>query len=143
MSTAFVQPSPSLAGPAIHARGANTYFQTHVQSRTPVEMVVMLYDGALRFIGQARTAIADNDLVTKRDAMSKGMAIITELQGMLNLEQGGEIAAQLDALYTYIHGCCLEANAHRDPARLDEAMRLLTTLRSAWAEIAAAPPSAA
>lgn len=143
MSTAFVQPSPTLDAPAHHARGANTYFQTHVQSRTPLEMVVMLYDGALRFIGQARTAMVQNDLVAKRDGMSKGMAILTELQGMLNMDEGGEIAAQLDALYTYIHGCCLDANAQRDPARLDEALRLLTTLRSAWAAIALSPQSAA
>lgn len=142
MSTALVYDSPSSV-PALHARGAQSYFHTHVQSRTPLEIVVMLYDGALRFLGQARTAMQENDLVTKRDALSRGLAIVTELQGMLNLTEGGEIAAQLDALYTYIHGCCLEANAQRDPARLDEALRLLTTLRSAWAEIAGTPQSAA
>lgn len=141
MATALVDLSP--APSAMHARGAHTYFNTHVQSRTPLEMVVMLYDGALRFLGQARTAMVDNDMVTKRDAMSRGGAIISELQGMLNLEQGGDIAARLDGLYTYIHGCCLDANAQRDPARLDEAMRLLGTLRSAWAEIAGGPQSAA
>jgi flagellar protein FliS len=106
-------------------------------------MVVMLYDGALRQLGQAKTAMVDNDLVTKRDTLSRGLAIVTELQGMLNLEAGGEIAASLDGLYTYIHGCCLDANTQRNPARLDEALRLLTTLRSAWAEIAAAPQSVA
>lgn len=127
----------------MHTRGAQTYFNTHVQSRTPMEIVVLLYDGALRFLGQAREAMQQNDLVTKRDALSRGLAIVTELQGMLNLEEGGEIAARLDGLYTYIHGCCLDANTQRNPARLDEALRLLTTLRSAWAEVAGAPQTAA
>lgn len=127
----------------MHTRGAQTYFNTHVQSRTPMEIVVLLYDGALRFLGQAREAMQQHDLVTKRDALSRGLAIVTELQGMLNLEEGGEIAARLDGLYTYIHGCCLDANTQRNPARLDEALRLLTTLRSAWAEVAGAPQTAA
>ena len=61
----------------------------------------------------------------------------------LNMAEGGEIAQRLDGLYTYIHGCCLDANTYRDPARLDEALRLLGTLRSAWAEIAGAPQTAA
>jgi flagellar protein FliS len=138
MHAATGQPAP-----ALHTRGAQTYFNTHVQSRTPMEIVVLLYDGALRFLGQARDAMAQNDLVTKRDALSRGLAIVTELQGMLNLAEGGEIAERLDGLYTYIHGCCLDANTHRDPARLDEALRLLSTLRSAWAEIAGAPHPAA
>lgn len=142
MSTMLAPHSPA-AAPAIHARGAQAYFQTHVQSRTPMEVVVMLYDGAVRYLSQARTAMVENDLVTKRDAMSHGMAIVTELQSMLNRDEGGEIARRLDGLYTYVHGCCLEANTQRKPEKLDEAVRLLATLRSAWAEVAAAPPSAA
>lgn len=143
MSSVLVHSAPLPPAPALHTRGAQTYFNTHVQSRTPMEIVVLLYDGALRFLGQARVAMEENDLVTKRDALSRGLAIVTELQGMLNLEDGGEIAARLDGLYTYIHGCCLDANTQRNPARLDVALRLLTTLRSAWAEIAGAPQTAA
>lgn len=144
MSTLLAQPLPvQPPAAALHARGAQQYFQSHVQSRTPIEMVVMLYDGALRHLGQARHALASNDMITKRDALSKGLAIVTELQGMLNMEDGGEIAARLDGLYTYIQGCCLDANTKRDPAHLDEALRLLTTLRGAWAQIGGAPPAAA
>ena len=143
MSTALAHAQSTPPARVVHARGARTYFDTHVQSRTPMEIVVLLYDGAIRHLGHARTAMASGDLVTKRDALSRGLAIVTELQGMLNLDEGGEIAARLDGLYTYIHGCCLEANAQRDPARLDEAVRLLATLRSAWAEIAGAPQTAA
>ena len=143
MSTLLVHTSPALPATSVHARGAQTYFQTHVQSRSPTELVVLLYDGALRFLGQARTAMAEQDLVTKRDALSRGMAIVAELQSMLNMQEGGEVAERLDALYTYINGRCLTANSERDPAGLDEAVRLLTTLRSAWAELAGPSSTAA
>jgi flagellar secretion chaperone FliS len=134
--------SPVATTPPPPARGAQTYFQTHVRSRSPMELVVLLYDGAVRFLGQARTAMVANDLVAKRDALSRCMAIVAELQSMLNMAEGGEIADRLDALYTHVHGRCLSANAECDPAALDEAIRLLTTLRSAWAELAEAPPAA-
>ena len=142
MSSLLV-PSPAAPPPSMHTRGAQAYYQTHVQSRTPVEVVVMLYDGAMRYLQQASPALTAGDLVTKRDALSRGMTIVTELQGMLYLEEGGEIAHRLDGLYTYVHGCCLEANTQRKPEKLDEAVRLLGTLRAAWAEVAAAPTSVA
>lgn len=143
MSTALALAAPATPARVVHARGAQQYFHTHVQSRTPMEIVVLLYDGAIRQLSQARDAMAGGDLVVKRDALSRGIAIVTELQSMLNLADGGEIAARLDGLYTYIHGCCLDANTQRNPARLDEAVRLLATLRSAWADIAGAPQTAA
>jgi len=121
----------------VQARGANAYIQTHVQSRSPLELVVTLYDGAVRFMTEARTAMEQNDLGRKRSAMSRALAIISELQSTLNLEQGGEIATQLDALYTYINGRMLDASMKNDVAAVDECVRLLSTLRSGWAEIAA------
>ena len=69
-----------------HVRGAGAYRQTSVQSSSPLELVVLLYDGALRHLLAAREAIRRNDLVARRDAFSKALAIITELQSTLNLE---------------------------------------------------------
>jgi flagellar protein FliS len=74
--------------------------------------------------------------------MSRGLAIVQELQNMLNMEAGGEVAERLDALYTYILGRCYEANQQRDPAGLDEAIKLLTPLRDAWADVAQNPNQA-
>ncbi|WP_396623536.1 flagellar export chaperone FliS [Luteitalea sp.] len=126
----------------MYNKGAQAYLQTQVQSRTPVELVVMLYDGAIKFLGQARDAMAARDMKAKRDAMSRGLAIVQELQNMLNMEAGGEVAERLDALYTYILGRCYEANQQRDPAGLDEAIKLLTPLRDAWADVAQNPNQA-
>jgi flagellar secretion chaperone FliS len=126
-----------------YARGAQAYMQTHVQSRSPLELVVMLYDGALRHLQATVDAMHAGDLVAKRDAMSRSMAIIAELQGSLDLEQGGEVAASLERLYTYMMERLTAANTRRDPAPVMEVMRLVTGLRDAWAQIAEGPPPAA
>jgi len=119
------------------ARAANAYQQTHVQSRSPLELVVMLYDGALRFVGEALTALERKDLAAKREAISRVLAIVSELQSTLNMDHGGDIARSLDALYAYVNTRLLEANIQNDAARLEELARLFGTLRTAWAEIAA------
>jgi flagellar protein FliS len=121
------------------ARAANAYQQTHVHSRSPLELVVMLYDGALRFVGEARSALDRRDLTAKREAISRTLAIISELQSTLNMQEGGDIAQSLDGIYTYLTSRLLEANIQSDASKLDEIAKLLGTLRSAWAEIASQP----
>jgi flagellar protein FliS len=127
---------------AVMARGAQAYYQTQIQSQSPLELVVMLYDGALRFLQMAADATRRNDLVAKREGMSRSLAIIGELQNTLNLREGGEVALSLDRLYTYITGRLVDANAKKDPVPIDEAIRLLRPVRDAWAQIAAAPGQA-
>jgi|WetSurMetagenome_2_1015567.scaffolds.fasta_scaffold113269_2 flagellar secretion chaperone FliS len=124
---------------AVMARAAQAYYQTQIQSQSPLELVVMLYDGALRFLLVAADATRRNDLVGKREGMSRATAIIAELQNTLNLQDGGEVAQSLDRMYTYITGRLLDANIKKDPAPIDEAIRLLRPLRDAWAQIAATP----
>jgi len=118
------------------ARGAEAYYQTHVQSRSPLELVVMLYDGALRFCDQAATAMDAGDMATKAVAMSRAFAILGELQNTLNVKDGGEVARQLDALYAHMHDKLVEANTQRSSAPLRDVMRLLTPLRDAWSQVA-------
>jgi flagellar protein FliS len=125
------------------ARGAQAYMQAQVQSRSPLELVVMLYDGGIRFLQQTVDAMQKGDLIAKRQALSRSMAIVTELHGMLDLEQGGEVAASLDSLYTYMMERLTAANQQRDAAPVVEVIRLMTGLRDAWSQIAQAPPPAA
>jgi len=124
------------------ARAAQTYRQTQVQSQSPLELVVLLYDGALRFMNAAADAIERRDLVAKRDAMSRATAILAELQNSLNMESGGEVSANLDRLYTYVHDRLIEANAHARVEPIRESINLFTSLRDAWAEIAKRPGAA-
>lgn len=121
------------------ARAANVYQQTHIHSRSPLELVVMLYDGAIRFVGEAKAALERRDLTAKREAISRTLAIVSELQSTLNMQDGGEIASSLDNLYTYVTSRLLEANMQSDVTKLDEIAKLLGILRGAWADIASRP----
>ena len=107
------------------ARGAEAYYQTHVQSRSPLELVVMLYDGALRFLDQAAVAMDQRDMPAKAVALSKAFAILGELQSTLNVADGGELAKQLDALYAHMHDRLVDANIQRSSAPI----RLFCTSR--------------
>jgi flagellar protein FliS len=117
-------------------RGADAYRRIEADSRSPLELVVMLYDGALRFLNDARDAHQAKDLIRRGCAVSRAMAIVAELQNTLNLREGGAVGAELDRLYTYISGRLVAVNATGDAAALDEVSKLLTTVRDAWQQIA-------
>ena len=80
---------------------------------------------------------------TRRDALSKVLAIVNELQSTLNMEQGGAVAATLDDLYAYVNTQLLAAAAHNAVAPLDDAIRVFESLREAWATVAAQPVATA
>jgi flagellar protein FliS len=118
------------------ARGAEAYQQTLVQSRSPLELVVMLYDGALRFLEQAAEAMDRRDMPAKAEALSRSFAILAELQNTLNVRDGGELARQLDALYAHMHDRLVDANVQRSSAPIREVIALLKPLRDAWSQVA-------
>jgi flagellar secretion chaperone FliS len=117
-------------------RGAEAYRQTEAKSRSPLELVVMLYDGALRFVAEAAEAHAKRNIAARARAISKTIAILGELQSTLNVKEGGDVAKELDKLYTYIQGRLLDVSMKQDAAALAETQKLLTTLRDGWAQIA-------
>jgi flagellar protein FliS len=100
----------------------------------------MLYDGALRFLGEASAAAARNDLRGRTQAISRVLAIVAELQNTLDLEQGGDVANQLDDLYTYITSRLLDVALKKDVTAIDEARKLLTPIRDAWSQISTPSP---
>lgn len=120
------------------ARATAAYQEVNVTARSPLELVVLLYDGALTAIEQARDALAQRDLVAKRKAMTKAFAIVGHLQSTLNMEEGREVAEQLDRLYVFVTDRLIEFNTQGRREALDEAARVMTTLREAWAAIAQA-----
>lgn len=131
----------------VHAgRAAQHYVQTQVRSASPLELVVMLYDGAMRQTAAAIDAMARRDIRARRDAISKSLAIISELQSTLNIDQGGEIAEQLDRLYTWMTNALVEATVKQDPKPIQDVRKNLEMLRDAWHQIASSksvPESAA
>jgi flagellar protein FliS len=127
-------------------RAAQQYKQTQVRSSSPLELVVLLYDGALSAMTAAADAMARGDIPARKAALAKALAIIAELQNTLDLQQGGEIAAELDRLYVWITSQLVDAAVRQDAAPIHSARRVLETLSEAWHQIAqhpAAPGSAA
>jgi flagellar protein FliS len=116
-------------------RGVDSYRRAAVESSSPVQLVVMLYDGALRFCAEARSALIRKDIPAKGKALSKVIAIVGELQSTLDLERGGEVAASLHQLYSYATDRLIAASRSQAVAPLDEAVRVLSNLREGWASV--------
>lgn len=115
---------------------AKTYQRTQVAHANPVELIMMLYDGALSRIAEAGKRFQEQDLLYGGIAVSKAQAIVAELRKSLNVEEGGEIAANLERLYVYIHELLVKANLEYRTEPLDESACILNDLRSGWAEVA-------
>ncbi|TSH95831.1 flagellar export chaperone FliS [Verticiella sediminum] len=123
--------------------GARSYAQvgleTGVNAATPEKLITMLFDGAHVAIARARHALEQKDVPARGAAIGKAVGIVSDgLKAVLDRERGGEVAANLYALYDYIERCLLTANLRGDRAKLDEADRLLGGIASAWKEMAAA-----
>jgi flagellar protein FliS len=114
----------------------NVYQEVQVSTANGLKLVVMLYEGLIRFISQAKSSIQNKNYADKAVALDRALAIVGELQSTLNLREGGEIAESLDRLYTYMTERLLQASANLDTRLLDEVIKLLKTLNSAWSESA-------
>ena len=99
------------------------------------KLIVMLYDGAIRFLGRAVTSMETGDGYDAHKHLSKAKSIIAELLGSLNLEKGGEIASNLQRLYTYMFNELIDANMKKDVKRINQVAELLKDLRSGWQEL--------
>ena len=121
---------------------ARTYRANAVLTASPGQLVLMLYDGALRCLGIAREAFSRPEEDLQRlsiinQQLQKAQLILTELQSGLNLEAGGEIARTLHQLYDYHNRRLFEANIRKNEAPVIEVERLLLELREAWAQMLA------
>jgi flagellar protein FliS len=122
---------------------ADQYLRTQVESSTPVELVVLLYDAALRFTAAARDAMARRDIPARRTALSKAMRIVAELQQSLDVDRGGTVAKDLDALYTWVMARLVKATTDQQVQPIEEARRVLSTLATAWRSLAGRQPTEA
>jgi flagellar secretion chaperone FliS len=114
------------------------YRQQSILTATPGQLVVMLYDGCLRFLNQAAYALREGKVGEAGARLSRAEAIIDELLDTLDLEKGGVVASRLQGIYVFCNRHLLEARATRDAEMIDKVAELLGELRDAWAQIAAA-----
>ncbi len=102
---------------------------------TPLQLVIMLYDGALRFLKQAQRAIQQDDLYHKNENLTKAQRIVAELLSCLDMEKGGEIAKNLFALYSYVYDQMVQANLNDDLEAIERSVKVLSDLRSSWVQL--------
>ena len=119
-------------------RSSAAYQQSSVMTASPERLVVMLYDGARRFLYQAAAAMREGQAVVATERLRRAELIVEELLGTLNLEAGGEIAANLQGLYVFFLAQLREARGDRDPDKLDWVNGQLAELREAWSQVGAA-----
>lgn len=116
-----------------------SYRQVATQTASPGQLVLMLYDGAIRFLERARQGFQFEDPLefnqTINNNLLRAQAIINELNLALDLEQGGKLAHTLRALYLYMDRRLQEANQHKQEQGILEVLRHLTALREAWAQM--------
>jgi len=118
------------------ATAATKYQHSQITHADPVQLIVLLYDGALFRIAQGRQRFQEKDLLHAGLAISKAQAIVGELQKSLNMEAGGDIAENLSRLYAYLHELLVQAMLENRAEPLEEATTLLNELRGAWGEVA-------
>ena len=107
--------------------------ETGVASASPHQLVLMLFDGFNEAVAQARVALQLGQVESKGRAIGRAARIVDEgLKAALDMRVGGKLADDLTALYTYVTLRLTQANLHSDALALDECVRLMEPLRSAW-----------
>lgn len=110
------------------------YQQNQILTASPEQILIMLYDGAIRFTRQAMVGIESEQRHLTREGVSRAMAIITEFANTLDHQIGGEIAENLDALYAFMNKELSQANLNNDIEKLRSVETLLLDLRQTWVE---------
>ena len=120
----------------MYGKNAHSVYQSvQVTTTDRGRLLLMMYDGAIKFLKQAKAGIEENDVMRFCRFLSKAQAIIAELMNTLDFEKGGSIARDLDRLYDFMLFYLTEANLHRDPKRIEKVIGLLDTIYSAYKEI--------
>lgn len=115
--------------------GARAYLATQVTTTTQGDLLLMLYDAAIKFLKQAKVKIAERNYAQKGILISRALDIVSELAESLNKDKGGDLARNLHNLYFYCSTRLAKANLKMDTALVDEVIGILNGLRSAFAQI--------
>lgn len=118
-----------------HGRFVQEYQKGAVNGASPLQLIIMLYDGALRFMEAGKHAMQTGDLEKQNQSLQKAQKIVMELMACLDMQEGGDIARNLLALYTYALDQLVQANVGDDPSGIDRSIKIFSELRESWAEI--------
>lgn len=113
---------------------SENYLKNQIETASKEQLLIMFYDGAIRFINRATIAIENNNIEQRSYCINKASAIISELSTTLNHDIGGQIATDLDALYDFMIRELVKANASNSVKPLNPVLTILTDLRETWKE---------
>ena len=111
---------------------AQSYRRNAILTASPEKLVVLLYDGAIRFLDRGRQAIENGNVAGAGEAISRAFAVVSELRSALDHDKGGEVAGHLESLYAFVQDRIIQANRSREVQPLDEARSILVTLKEGW-----------
>lgn len=124
---------------AFRKKGLASYGEVSVQAGTAyadsVQLIQMLFDGLIDSLTAAEGQIERKEIQAKGESLSRAMRIVLGLQGSLDLEKGGEIAANLADLYDYCTRRLMNANLKNDVEAVQEVKRLISEIRDAWSQV--------
>lgn len=117
-----------------YGKQAQQYKQQQIETASPEEILILLYEGAIRFLMIAKKGLAENDIQKFHNHLLKSQNIITEFMSSLDMDMGGEVASNLFNLYEYLHYRLVQANLKKDAAMIDEVLDHLRKLKETWVE---------
>ncbi|OQY10521.1 MAG: flagellar export chaperone FliS [Fusobacteriia bacterium 4572_132] len=110
------------------------YKNTQIQTATPGQLILMLYEGAIKFCKFAKMGIEEKNLDSANRYLIKVQNIISELRISLDMKAGGEISQNLNSLYDYMQSRLLQANLKKDVKILTEVQEMIEELKDAWSQ---------
>jgi len=119
--------------------GQTQYKRTQVTTVDKGRLIVLLYEGTIKFVHQAKACAEAGDVEGKCNYINRALDVITELNHSLNMTEGGELAMNLRNLYMFMSDHLIKGKINKDGHYLDEVIRILTTLLEAWNEVVSQP----
>jgi flagellar protein FliS len=116
----------------MNAYGSEIYRQTQVSTVDKGRLIIILYDGAIKFIREAMKAQEEGDIPAKAACINRALDVINELNQSLNMQEGGEIAANLRRIYKFWNEHLLRAKVSRDGRGLSDVEGMMVSLAQAW-----------
>ena len=118
-----------------NGRFVQEYQKSAVNGASPLQLVIMLYDGALRFMEAGKHAMKQRDIERQNKSLKQAQKIVRELTSCLDMQNGGEIAKNLFGLYVYVNNELVSANVEDRVEPIDRCIRILSELRESWVTI--------
>src|SRR4051794_24826689 len=115
------------------ANALSSYGRVANAEADPIQQIVLLYEGAIKFLRMASASIEAGDIRAKAEQTDRALQIVNYLQSILDFERGGEVSVSLNALYMSVTMIIINASTKLDAAEMSRAADLLAPVREAWA----------